>query len=92
MCNLEPVVGPRSDFEEALLRVVGKVLDVHAAGGLVDGRRPPEDRAVEVDRRLRHQGHLVVAVRARVIEVEWSSRAVRTQTGGQRPRVIWASS
>ena len=64
MANLESVIGPGSDLEEAALRVVGEILDVHETGGLVNGRRLPVDRAVEEDRRLRHHRHLVVAVRA----------------------------
>ena len=62
--NLESVIGPGTDLEEAALRVVREILDVHETGRLVNGRRLPVDRAVEVDGRLRHHCHLVVAVRA----------------------------
>ena len=62
--NLESVIGPGSDLEEAALGVVREILDVHETRRLVNGGRLPVDRAVEVDGRLRHHGHLVVAVRA----------------------------
>ena len=62
--NLESVIGPGSDLELAALRVVREILDVHETRRLVNGGRLPVDRAVEVDGRLRHHGHLVVAIRA----------------------------
>ena len=62
--NLESVIGPRPDLEEAGLGVVREILDVHETGRLVNGGRHPMDQAVEVDGRLRHEGDLVVAVRA----------------------------
>ena len=68
--NLESVIGPGTDLEEAALRVVREILDVHETGGLVNGGRLPVDRAVEVDRRLRHHRHLVVAVRAAAREAK----------------------
>ena len=61
--NLESVIGPRPDLEEAGLRVVREILDVHETGRLVNGRRHPMDQARVVDGRLCHEGDLVVAVR-----------------------------
>ena len=49
--------------------VEGVELDVDGAGRLVDGRGLPVDPSVRVEGRLRHQGHLVVTVRAAQIKL-----------------------
>ena len=62
--HLVAVVGPAAELHVAVLLVEGEPLDVDLAGGLVDGRRLPVHLARVPQRRLRHQRHLVLAVRA----------------------------
>ena len=61
---LIPVIGPRPKLHLALLDVEGEELDVDDAGRLVDGGGLPHHQPVWVQRGLRHQRHLIVAVRA----------------------------
>ena len=51
--KLRAVVGPRTKFEETLLHVKGKELDVNLTVTFIDGRRLPDDPAVVVHRGLR---------------------------------------
>jgi hypothetical protein len=62
--NLKAVVRPGAELHDAGLLFEGEVLDVDLAGRLVDGGRPPLHAARVVQRRLRRQRHLEVAVRA----------------------------
>lgn len=60
--NLEAIVGPRAQLQDAGLDVVGKILDVDGTRRLIDGRRLPQDLSGVVDLSLRLDGHLVAAV------------------------------
>ncbi len=65
ICIYRIAVGrPGAEFHVAGLLVEREILDVDLAKGLVDGRRLPRDRPVVSQDRLRHDGHLVVAVGA----------------------------
>ncbi len=55
-------VGPRAELHAALLVVVGEVLDVDLARGLVDGRRPPPHLAL----RRHDRQHLALLLQPRV--------------------------
>lgn len=60
---LKAIVCPRTELHDAGLLVEGEVLDVDLARGLVDGGRAPLHAARVVQRGLRRQRHLEVAVR-----------------------------
>lgn len=71
---LEAVIGPRTELEDAGLLVEWEVLHVDLAGWLIYGRRLPLDQSLMVDRGLRGQGHLEVAVRAASEHISGSGR------------------
>lgn len=62
--HLKTVVGPRAEFHNARLLIEGEVLDVDLAGRFVNGGRAPLDATRVVERRLRRQRHLEIAVGA----------------------------
>jgi len=71
---LEAVIGPRTELEDAGLFVEWEVLHVDLAGRFIYGRRLPLDQSLMVDRGLRGQGHLEVAVRAASEHISGSGR------------------
>lgn len=65
MCaNLEAIVRPTSQLQDARLNVVGEKLNVNSARGLINGGRLPHHEAAVVHRGLGHQSDLVVAIGA----------------------------
>ena len=62
--HLFAVISPATELHHTGLLVKREVLDVDLARGLVDGRRLPLHQAVIIERRLRGQRHLEIAVGA----------------------------
>ena len=61
--NLSSIIGPTSKLHYTSLLVKGKIFHIHLAGAVVDGGRLPFHLPLRVQRRLRREGHLEIAVR-----------------------------
>lgn len=57
------VIGPRPELERAVLLVKGEVLDLDLAGTLINGRREPEDAAIELDNGIGEDCYLIGSIR-----------------------------
>lgn len=62
--HLKTIVGPRAELHNARLLVEWEVFNIDFARRFVNGGRAPLDAARVVERRLRRQRHLEVAVGA----------------------------
>lgn len=72
---LKPIIGPRSEFHNTGLFVEWEIFDVDFAWRLVNGRRFPLDQAIPPQGGLGCQGHLEIAIGARIIRL---SKLVKT--------------